>query len=263
VASAYGRHGDSQLAAAISYRVLFSLVPFVALLAAVLDLVLSQSAQEDVVHWLFGAIPGSELEAYVDSTLKGRAVSASVVGLFALLVLLWAASSMMASVRTALRLVWEAPAGRSFARGKLLDAALVVFTGSLVVVAFGLSVVSHVAVSAGSDVTTRLGWDGSGRVFGAAAEIACSLLVAFAAFLLVYRVVPPVDLSIADVWPAALFAAVAFQLIIAGFSFYLAHIASYSAVYGSLGAVFGFLVLVYLLAAVLLLGAEITRVIRH
>lgn len=260
-AAAYGRHGDSELAAAISYRVLFSMVPFLALLAAILDLVLTPTAEEQVVQWLFGAIPGTELEAYVDNALEGRAVSTSVLGLVALVVLLWTASRMMASMRTALRLVWEAPAGRPYVRGKLLDAALVILTGALVVVAFGVSVVAHVAVEAGSDVTTKLGWDDSGRALGTVTEIACSLLVAFAAFLLVYRVVPPVDLSVADVWPAALFAAVVFQLIIAGFSFYLAHIASYSAVYGSLGAVFGFLVLVYLLAALLLLGAEITRVV--
>lgn len=258
-AKAYGRHADSQLAAAIAYRVLFSLVPFVALLVAILDLVLSPSAREQVVRWLFGVLPGTEIEASVNRALEGAGASASVLGLLSLVVLLWSASGVMASVRIALRIVWEADSAQPYVRGKLLDAALVALAGTLVVVAFGLSVVSHVAVEAGNDLATGAGWSGSGRALGGVAEIGCSLFVAFAAFLLVYRVVPPVNLNVAEVWPAALFAAVAFQLVMAGFSFYLAHIASYSAVYGSLGAVFGFLVLVFLLATVLLLGAEITR----
>ena len=43
-----------QRAAAISYRVLFSLVPFVALLVSVLELVLPETTQESVVSWLVG-----------------------------------------------------------------------------------------------------------------------------------------------------------------------------------------------------------------
>jgi membrane protein len=257
--SAYGRHADSQFAAAISYRVLFSVVPFLAVLVSVLDLVLPQSTEQDLVHWLFGALPGTELEASVNKAVEGAGVSASLVGLVSLGVLLWAAGGMMASIRTAFRIIWETDRGQPYVRGKLLDVALVLGAGVLVVAAFGLSVVSQIAVAAGSDLTSALGWHGEGRAFGGVAEIATSVFVIFVAVLLVYRMVPPVRVSWRGVWPAALVVAVAFHLVMAGFSFYLAHLASYSSVYGSLGALFAFLVLVYLLASLLLMGAEITR----
>ena len=53
----YVESGCGQRAAAISYHVLFSLVPFLALLLTVLDLVLPDSAHDRVVNWLVGTAP--------------------------------------------------------------------------------------------------------------------------------------------------------------------------------------------------------------
>jgi membrane protein len=237
--------------------VLFSVVPFLVVLVSVLDLVLPQSTEEDLVHWLFGALPGTELEASVNRAVSGAGVSASLAGLVALGVLLWAAGGMMASIRTAFRVIWEADSGQPYVLGRLLDVALVLGAGVLVVGAFGLSVVAQIAVAAESDLASAVGWHDEARALGGVLEIGSSVLVIFVAVLLIYRVVPPVRVNWGGVWPAALTVAVAFHLVMAGFSFYLAHFASYSTVYGSLGALFAVLVLVYLLASLLLMGAEI------
>ena len=50
--AAYGRHQVSQHAAAIAYRVMFSLVPFVALVVSVADLVLPAGRREQFVDWV-------------------------------------------------------------------------------------------------------------------------------------------------------------------------------------------------------------------
>ena len=55
--STYVESGCGQRAAAISYHVLFSLVPFLALLLTVLELFLPDSAHDRVVAWLVGAAP--------------------------------------------------------------------------------------------------------------------------------------------------------------------------------------------------------------
>ena len=46
--------------------------------------------------------------------------------------------------------------------------------------------------------------------------------------------IPSADVRLRDVWPGALLAALGFELVKAGFSFYLANFARYGAVYGSL-----------------------------
>jgi membrane protein len=257
VLPAYGRHASSQLAAAISYRVLFSIVPLVTLLIAVLDLVLPADTRSDFVHWLFDTVPGDEIEQSVDRSLEQQGASASVVGLVALGFLLWSASGMMASLRTAMRVIWDAETGRPFVGAKLLDLALVLGAGLLLLGAFALSVVLQVLVGIGRDLSDAVGWHGEGRVLGWGAEVAMSVSVTFVALLLLYRLLPPGPVRLADLWTGALLAAVALQVAMAGFAVYLSRFADWSAVYGPLGAVLAFLLLVYVAAIVLIVGAEI------
>jgi membrane protein len=57
--------------------------------------------------------------------------------------------------------------------------------------------------------------------------------------------------------PSALVAAVGFHVGSAGFALYLEHLADFDDVYGPLGAVLAFLMLVYVAAAVMLVGATV------
>jgi uncharacterized BrkB/YihY/UPF0761 family membrane protein len=119
--SGYGRHADSEFAAALAYRALFSIVPFIALLAAVLDAVLPAGAREDVVAWLLGSLPGTDLEASVDRELASSGTLTSLAGIIAFGVLIWSASGMTGSLRVALAVVWERGAKTAFPRAKLRD----------------------------------------------------------------------------------------------------------------------------------------------
>jgi membrane protein len=254
---AYGRHATSQLAAAIAYRFLFSLVPFFALLVSVLDVVLPDDQRAELVDWLFDEVPGDEVEASVDRALSRSTDAAPIVWVVSLLALLWGATGMMTTLRTAARVVWDVDRGVPYVRGKLRDALLVGLAGVLVVGAFALSFVVQTAVQAGEHVAAALGWEGQGGLAAGVGELATSLAITFVALMLVYRLTPPVRPRLTALWPAALLGAVAFELVAAGFGLYLARFADFNAVYGPLGAVFAFLALIYALAIVLLAGAEL------
>jgi len=256
ILSAYSRHAGSQLSAAIAYRILFSLVPFAALLLTILDTVLSSSGREQFVEWLFGELPGTDLEASIDNTLAASGASAPIVGLVALGVLLWGASGMMASIRIAFRVIWDRESGPTYVRSKLRDFALVGLGGALVVAAFGLSVVVRIIVSTGTDLSDALGWTGGTTALSTVVEVVSSTLVIFAALLALYRFVPPVTMTIARLWPSALAAAIAFHVAVYGYAVYATRFSSFSSIYGPIGAVLAFLLLVYLLAIIVLLGAE-------
>jgi membrane protein len=253
----YRRHATSQLAAAVAYRFLFSLVPFVALLVSVLDVVLPEDERSQLVGWIFDELPGEEVEESVDRAIARSTDAAPIVWVVSLLALLWGATGMMTTLRTATRVVWGADRGAPYVRGKLRDVLFVGLAGALVVGAFALSFVAQTAVQAGSDLADALGWNGSGRLVAGGVELASSLAITFVALLLLYRLAPPTRPRLADVWPAALLGAVAFELVAAGFGLYLARFADFNAVYGPLGAVFAFLALIYVLAIVLLAGAEL------
>jgi len=253
---AYGRHAGSQLSAAIAYRVLFSLVPFAALLLSILDVVLPPSSREQFVNWLFDEVPGDDLESSIDRALAGSSASAPIVGLVALALLLWGASGMMASIRIAFRLIWEGEVGPTYVRSKLRDFALVAVAGVLVIGAFALSILVRVVAETGSELSDALGWTGGAAAFSSLTEIASSTLVVFAALLALYRFVPPVRTPVALLWPSAVAAAIAFELTVYGYAVYATRFASFNTIYGPIGAVLAFLLLVYLLAAIVLLGAE-------
>jgi membrane protein len=256
-ASTYTRTACNQRAAAISYHVLFSLVPFVALLVSVVELVLPETTEERVVAWLVGAVqlPGDVGES-VEEAVEDAGPPASAAGAVALAGLVWAASGMMASIRSAFRAVWVSEANRPYLRGKLLDVALVLGAGVLIVSAFGLSVMVQIVTNTGAELAEKVGRDDSATApLGPFAELVGSTALTFLAFLLLYRVVPTVEVRLRDVWPGAAVAAVGVQVASAGFSVYMTHFADFDDVYGPLGAVLAFLLLVYIAAAVLLVGA--------
>lgn len=253
----YVQTAGGQRAAAISYRVLFSLIPFVALLVSVLELVLPESAQQDVVSWLVSvaSLP-DELSQSVDAAVKDAGPPASATGAIALAALIWAASGMMASVRSAFQAVWGSAAYRPYLRGKLLDFVLVLGAGVLVVSAFGLSIVVQVVTETSSKIAEELGGGESATSgLSAVTQLAASLALALLAFGFLYRFVPPVAPTIQDVVPGAIVAAVGVHLASAGFSIYLARFGGFNNVFGPLGAILAFLLLVYAVAAILLLGA--------
>lgn len=257
-AEGYGRHTLGQHAAAISYRVLFSLVPFMTLIAAILDLTLPDDTRENVINWVLDRIPGnSDLETSVDQAVSAAGTTTGVAGLVGLVVLLWSATGMMTSLRTAFRSVWEVGERPSYVRGKLVDGLLVLGGGLVIVVAFGATVLVQVVQAIGDEIATAVGLPTHGRLAGTLMGVAATLVVTFVALVALYRAVSPDGTRLLDLVPGAAVAAIALQILINGYSLYLSHFSDLNALYGSLGAVLGFLVLVYFGAIVMLLGGEI------
>ncbi len=253
----YSDATGNQRAAAIAYHVLFSLVPFVALFVALGELVLSEAAQGRVAEWLTESFPLPEsVQEGVANVIANAGPAASVAGIVALLGLLWGASGMMASIRSAFAVIWADAEGDPYLRGKLVDLALVLGAGVVAVSAFGLTVIAQFVASASTELVAELGvHDDAGAALGRLAQLGGSLGLTFVAFLLLYDIAPPVPTRMRATAPGALLATVGFHLASAGFSLYLAHVADFDDVYGPLGAVLALVLLVYVTAIVLLVGA--------
>jgi membrane protein len=254
---AYLRAGCTQHAAAISYRVLFSLVPFLALLVAVLEVAVPETTQERIVEWVLAEAPlPVDLRTDVETAVADLGTQAIAAGIVALAVLVWSASGMMGSIRVAFRGVWDSEARRPYLRGKGRDVVLVLGAGLLVVSAFALSVVVQVVTEAGLEVAERLGRDASATApLGTLAQVAAATGLSALAVLLLYRIAAPLEVRLRDALPAAILAGVGVQVASAGFSLYLRYFTDFDDVYGPLGAVLALLLLVYVEATVLLAGA--------
>ena len=256
-ATRYTLHRNPQIAAAISYHVLFAIVPLFVFLGTIVGLLLRDpERRQEVTEQLIDRFPLSpEAGVDIERILSEIPTPVSVIGVLSILALLWAASGMMSSVRVGLGAAFDGGERRPFFHGKLVDLILVLALACLFVGLLALTIAINAIESWSETVAGGLGAAGLDR--GSIPALFISPLLTFGVLLLLYRLVPRTKLGFRDLAVGALVAAVASEAIRIGFSYYLTKVARYDLLYGALGSVFALLLVVYLQAIVLLLGAEI------
>ena len=85
------------------------------------------------------------------------------------------------------------------------------------------------------------------------------IVIVFAFLMLFNRIVPNLHLGFREVWPGALFSLVAWVLVSWCFSFYVDNMARYSVLYGSLATVIVLMIWLYLVSIILLMGPQLNH----
>ena len=255
----YTLHRNPQIAAAISYHVLFAIVPLFVFLATIFGLLLRDpDRRQEVTQQLVDRFPLSpEAGVDIERILSEIPTPLSVIGVLSILALLWSASGMMASVRVGLTTAFDDDFRRPYFHSKLVDLLLVLGVACLFVGFLALTIAINAIERWSETVAGGLGAAGLDR--GSILALLVPPLLTFGVLLFLYRLVPRTRLRYRDLAVGALVAAIASEAIRIGFSYYLAKVARYDLLYGALGSVFALLLVVYLQAIVLLLGAEIAR----
>jgi membrane protein len=252
--SRYLAAGCSDMAAGIAYRVLFSLAPLTVALASVFGLLLQdEELEKDVIDKIASVLPVKSHD--VSQAIQNIATPASAAGLISLVVLVWAASGMMAAVRSSLERTMDVEDERGLVRGKLIDFALVAATTVLVLASVGIGLVTQLVNS-----LVRAAADTVGLHGGVANTIVSKLLPLLlwtATLFLVYRVVPAKRPHRKDALAGSVVAALLLLLISLAAGFIYGHATKWSFIYGSLTSLFVFLYSVYLFASAMLFGAAV------
>jgi membrane protein len=246
-----------QYAASIAYRVLFSLFPLTIVLVSIFGLILQDDElRQKVIDELIDILPVSEEgQTDVEQSIEGIASPLSAIGLVSLVALIWGASGMMASIRIGLEAALKVDRGRPAAHAKLVDFILVGVAGMLVLLVVGASIIGAFLVRLLEDFTEWLGVGIDTPSLFLLRDV-IQLVVIAVTTLLLYRYVPAGKLR----RPAALAGAIVTALGIWGASKVLAILfadfSRYNVIYGSLAGVMTFLFFVYVVALILLFGAE-------
>jgi membrane protein len=244
-----------QYAAAIAYRVLFSLFPLTILLVSIFGLVLQDDElRAKVIDELLDILPVSESgQQDVRRSIEEIASPLSAIGLISLVALLWGASGMMASIRIGLEAALKVERGRPAARAKLYDLLLVGVVGLLVLGVIGLSAFTAFFSRLLERMFESIGVNAS--LSGARLHDGLQLVLLAVMTLLLYRIVPARKVTRGGAFAGAILTAVgiwgAAKLLAVVFDF-----TAYNVIYGSLAGVMTFLFFVYVVAMILLLGAE-------
>ena len=258
----YSRLGGSQFAAAISYRALFSLIPLATFAGTILAAVLqgNDAARQDMVDAISSQLRLTTTgSGQLDSLVSSVPSPWSVAGLVSLGLALWGATGVMSSVQKSLAVVFDEGLTRSFVRGRLISALLVLGVLALMLVAVGLSVVEGIARNVSEGMQSALDWEpyGVSFLFG----VVVPVVLTFGVLLALMRILPRARPSTSAAVVGAAAGAIGFQAIQVGLSWYLSGPADFSALYGSASAVFAFLFSIYLSASAFVVAAVLTAVV--
>ena len=120
----YNRDNCNQLAAAIAYYVLFSIVPLAIVAVFLFGLVLRDtSLKGDVVDSIVNTLSLSDTDGRdaVESAINGLQAGGGIAAFIGVAGALWAASAVFGSIRRALNAVWGVYERRPYAQAKLVD----------------------------------------------------------------------------------------------------------------------------------------------
>jgi membrane protein len=267
-------HPMASYAAALAYRGLFGLFPFVLILVVLAGaLGLADFLEQAKAH--ASAVSSQQVPQQLEPVIeRGREQlqplqrmieqaqkqAGGELLFFGVAVALWSISALAGTLTEAFNAAYEVPETRrwwkvsalSLAFGPVLALMMIVSVGLMLI---GPQLVERIAELVGLDevFVSLWGW--------LRFPVALSLLAVVLS--LVYRFGPDAKQRFRSVVFGATLAVVLWAISSVGFSFYLANFADYGVTYGSLGAAVGLLFYLYLSASVVLLGAEVNAAIYH
>jgi membrane protein len=254
----FSKHDMVIYAAALAYRAIFTIFPFLALLVTLLGFFQIGSFFE----WLTGQTSSVLQEQYVGPA--ARSISQSLhqaqgglltsIGIIAL----WSVSGGMRWLTKALNTVHEVQESRPAWKRIVLQLSFALGLAPTVILAAALLLIGPRVVEW---IVGLVGLDQVFIFLWAWLRLPVALVLLMLAVSVVYWAVPNVDQPYRLITPGAALAIIVWVLASLGFSFYVSHFADYSVVYGGLATAIVLLLYFYISAAVLLLGAEVNAAI--
>jgi membrane protein len=237
----------THLAAMIAYFALLSFVPLLFLSLALLGLVHQADENSFFVRELSKTFPNTSLDSIL-SAVRAIQANATALGIVGGAFLIWSSLSFFSVLESAFNIVYGRP-NRGFLHGKAL--ATMMMIGSLVSLFASL-----VIGSIGQEVLKRyVGFSGD-AVSARVIAIAVSALGLFVFLASAYYVLTNADVTLREVLPGAITAAVTLEATFQLLPVYV-ELSKHNPVLQTLSGPAILLVWLYLMANVIVLGAEV------
>jgi membrane protein len=247
-------------AAALAYRALFALFPFLALLVSLVTFLGAFGFFDWLIEQAYAALPErfaslwEEVIEGVQNQTQGELLLVTIG------IALWSVSSGVRTLTKALNAVHDVEETRPSWQRYVLSFFYALGLAIMVILAMGLMLIGPSAVEW---IAGLVGLDEMFVSLWTWLRLPVALVLMMLSVSIVYWALPNVNHPYRLITLGAALSIIFWVLASVGFSFYLANFANYSVVYGSLGVAFVLLLYFYISAAVLLLGAEVNAAIYH
>lgn len=259
-ASDWSHDRAPRLGAALAYYTVFSIVPLLIIIIAIIGMVFGQdAAQSAIMQQIAGLVGEQSAAALKDMIERANQPSTGILStVIAIGTLLIGASAFFGELQSALNTVWgleprEGLGLWGFVKSRFLSLVTVLGTAFLLLVSLVLST----ALSA------------FGKWFGALLpwpefvlhiiNIAVSFAVITGLFAMIFKILPDAHIAWRDVWVGAALTSALFTVGKFAIGLYLGK-SNVGSAYGTAGSLVVVLVWVYYSAQILLYGAEFTQV---
>ncbi|SER15021.1 membrane protein [Faunimonas pinastri] len=250
----------SLVAAGSTFFLLLALFPAIGALVSIYGLFANPAAIQDNLDRLRGVLPAGGIDIIREQlkTLISQSDTAhGVTFLIGLATALWSANSGIKTLFMALNVAYEEEERRSFIRLNLVSAGFTIGALALgIIFLFAIAAVPAIAAWAGP-------YDASAIILKHGRWPAI-MIIAIVSISILYRYGPSRRRPHWKwVWWGSTFAAIAWLLTSALFSWYLSSFADYNKTYGSLGAAIGFMMWTWISMIIFIVGAELNSEIEH
>jgi membrane protein len=249
-----GRDDATHLAAGVAYYAIFSVVPLLLGLLAIMGLALkSPDLQQQFLDFVTTSMPGTS--GFVSNNVGQIVKWRGALGIGAIIGLLWTGRAVFAAMNRAINRAWGIRKDRPFYIALPQQMAMTAVLGSLLILStLSSTVIQLLKIQIFGESHQEPLVDLGLSYF---ALYGVPLIITLFTFLLMYRFVPNRKMRWSYTWPGALTAAALFEIAKILFFWYLETFAVYDQIYGSLASVMVFLFWAYWSSLILILGAEI------
>lgn len=250
-----GRLAEDQLAeqaTIIAFNIIYAMFPLTISLAAIVGFVYRGGpARAELLDAIHAAFP-AEVAREMADVVKAAGSHSGLFGLIGFLSLFWAGSNLFTTIETSFAQIFGVPP-RGIVHQRLVAFLMILVFSALLVLSVAASNLAllmgrqrgHVPAGAGA-------WTG-GQVLGLLGGWAFAVLM----HLVLYLSVPNVRLPFRAVWPGAVLAGTALQLVSLVFPLYIRYLAGVNRFGDAFGLTFLLMTWSYLVGFILLAGGEI------
>ncbi len=231
-------HQIGEQATVIAFNIVYSLFPLALSLTAIGGFIVRGAAERAVLLEEIRAAFPEELAREMGDVINAAGSYSGLFGLVGFVTLLWAGSNLFAAIEVSFARIFGVPS-----RGIMHQRAMAV----LMILAFSLLLVVSLTAS---DAAVFLA---GGPYLGLAGGWVFATLMQ----LVIYAVIPNVKIPFRALWPGAVVAGTALQVITLAFPLYLRYLGGFNRFGDAFSLVFLVMTWSYLLGFILLAGAEV------
>lgn len=248
------------LASGMTFGVLVAAIPFLLLLFTVAGLFLApqfEAPQSEVLEWVWRLLPvaGGGVQAELQDLLMEVADRAGSIGVLSGLAFVWLSTRLFGALRAVLGEVFDLRDRPNVVKGKLMDVGMVLL--STVLLCLNIVLTSFLR-GLGSEGLEAVGL--TPGLFDWALGLMAAFVFIYLMFLFIYKFASLNRISWRTASLAALVAAVGFELLKAGFGWWVASYADYSSFFFAFATMVVLVLSVYYGSALFVLGGEVAQV---